>query len=1090
MKLPERTASITGPAGGRTHLRAAGFRPLALACLASFVACASPVRQPGPAPAPAIQAELVLLGTTDTHAWLYPYDYYTGRETSNGLARLLPLVDSIRTAHPGRTLLFDSGDLLQGTPLASLYARENAPRPNPIIRAMNLVGYDAAAIGNHEFNFGIEHLDEALQDAAFPFISANIFVAGTDRHAYPALALLHRPMAEGDTLLIGVTATTPAAVQIWDRDSVDGVLEFRDPVRSLRPVVDSLRTLGADVVVVLSHGGLGASGSTGTTGVPPANAAAAIARQVRGVDVVFMGHDHREVADTTINGVLLLQGGNWARSLAEATLTLERDAPGDWHVSHAGGRLLRPDPARADTAFLDSLRWAHERTLVRVRSIIGQATEGMDAREARVRDTPILDFVNEVQRRAAGADLSSTAAFNLRAAIPAGPVTIADIAGLYVYDNTLKAVRITGAQLRAYLEQSARYYRRWDGSGGPVTAPDVPGYNFDVVSGVDYVIDLSMPAGQRIASLTYHGEPVRPDQTFTLALNNYRQGGSGGFDMLAGLPVVYDRQESIRDLLIADVQRRGTLRPRDDFVRNWRIEPPAAVAAALREQAPRDARAPAPAGTRLRVLSTNDFHGHLEVDTPGWAGGRPVGGSAAISALFRAERAGFGGPTLVVDAGDVMQGTPISGLTHGRTTVAIYNAMGYDAVAFGNHEYDWTVDTLRVRVAQATYPWLSANTFVADGDTLPAWVEPITVVQTGDVSVGIIGLTTEETPTETRPSNVRQLEFRSLSATIDHWVPLLRDRGVDFVVVLAHEGGECDAAGEYCTGKLLDAARRVTQRPDLIVGGHTHRVVNTIVNGIPIVEAGSNGTRYSVTDLWRGPDGVAHAWVRDVPTAWADLVPPDTAIAATVARFAREIEPLVARPVARLAEPLERGRGEYALGRLIADAQRWATGAQVAIMNNGGIRTALEAGTVTWGDLNQLQPFANTLVRLRLTGTQLRAALEHTVAGDHPIAQVSGIRIWYDPAREPGNRVVTAELDNGEPLRDDAVYAVTVNNFMAEGGDGFAVLTDAIVQNDTGMIDLDALVDYLRQLPQPVEAPADARLRAGAPARAPGGAAW
>ncbi|HKJ92024.1 MAG TPA: 5'-nucleotidase C-terminal domain-containing protein [Longimicrobiales bacterium] len=1066
--------------------RAAGLRPLAFVLAVGLLATgacssvasrgAAPAVPPGPPPSG--QVDLVLLGTTDVHGWLDPYDYYAGRATRNGLAALRPVIDSIRAAHQGHTFLFDSGDLLQGNALAYVAARVDTLGPNPIIRAMNLVGYDASAIGNHEFNYGIPYLNRALSQAAFPFLSANIFQAGDTVHAYAPSTLLPYVAGPGDTLLIGVTAATPHGVQIWDHDNVAGRLSFADVVQSLRPVVRALRARGADLVVVLSHGGLEGSSYTG---LPPENASAALAREVPGIDVIFMGHTHRELADTSINGVLLLQAGNFARSLAVATVHLQRRAPGAWHVTAAHGSLLAP--ATPDTALLDSLRWAHERTLVYMRSVVGRSSAVMSAREARVHDTPIIDFINEVERKATGADLASTAAFNLRATLPRGPLTVADLAALYPYDNTLKVVRVTGARLRAYLEKSAGYYRSWDGRG-PVVDTTVPGYNFDIVAGVDYVIDLRRPAGQRITTLTYRGAPVRDDQVFTLALNNYRQGGGGGYAMLADAPVVQDRQQEIRQLLIDEVRARGEIRPEDYFHENWQLVPADAARRALAEMAPRPQppAAPANAVMRLRVLATGDFHGQLLPERYGWAQDRAVGGAATLSAYFQAERAGFDGATVLVDGGDIMQGTPISGLTHGRSSIAVFNAMGYAAAAIGNHEFDWTVPVLRDRVAEARFPWLSANLYVAGADTAPSWARDTATVDVDGVRVGFVGVSTEETPRETSPSNVRGLEFRSLSAAIDRWVPVLRAAGTDFVVVLAHEGASCDSTGLDCHGNLVDAARALHHRPDLIVGAHTHAYMRTRVNGIPLVEAASRGQRYAVVDLAKTADDSVHAWIRGVPIAYDDRVVPDSAIAASVRVFADSVAPLVDRVVATLAGDLDRDRGGYALGRLITDAQRHATGAQVALTNNGGIRTGLRGGPVTWGQLRTLQPFGNALIRLQLTGAQLRAAVEHGLATGTPDIQVSGIEVWYDPDRPVGSRVLTLQLEDGRPVRADGLYTVTVNSFMAEGGSGFDALKGALVRQNMGLDDLEALVEYLEHLPQPVSAPARARFHIAAPA--------
>ena len=573
-------------------------KPIAL--LAFLAACAPAAPSPSPEPASsgsasiespstgsassATSGTLVLMGTTDLHGWLLPYDYYTGKATSYGLAALVPLIDSVRAANPGRTALFESGDLLQGNPLDFVHSKLRPGEVHPLVTAMNLVEYDAAAIGNHEFNYGIAHLDQAVRDARFPFLSANTFRAGTGEHAYRASTIVERTVG-GRPVRIGVTSVTPPGVLIWDADNVRGRLDFRDIVASVRPVVADLRARGADVVVVAAHSGLeGSSYDPVATGVPVENAAAAMAREVPGIDVILMGHTHRELADTTINGVLVQQAKNWGTSLAVSELDL-RWAAGRWTVAGKRGKILRPAPGSTSPRLEAALAQAHERTKAYVARQIGTSSQEWTSELARTRDTPILDLINEVQRRVTGAELSSTAAFSLSSRIPQGPITVADVAGLYIYDNTLKAVRISGAQLRAYLEKSAEYYLPCPAAAcARVTNPEVPGYNFDVVSGVDYALDLTRPVGRRVTHLRRDGRDVAATDSFTMALNNYRASGSGGFNMLVGAPVVYDRGEGIRELLIAEIERRGTLSPADVFRKNWEIVPAALADKAAAEQ--------------------------------------------------------------------------------------------------------------------------------------------------------------------------------------------------------------------------------------------------------------------------------------------------------------------------------------------------------------------------------------------------------------------------------------------------------------------------------------------------------------------------
>lgn len=1082
----------------RPRVRADGLRSFVALCGVVVAACAPagvPV-QPGPGThAPPVgphagletagsdTATLVLMGTTDVHGRVYNHDYYTGRSTDHGMALLKPLIDSIRGVHGERALLFDSGDLLQGNPLGLVYARVHHSERNPIIRAMNLLEYDAAAIGNHEFNYGLEHLDEALALANFPFVSANIYRAGTQDHAYPSHMLIPIPLASGDTVVVGVTGNTPPGVHVWDRDNVTGVLEFRDVVASVGDVVRELRGRGADVIVVLSHGGLeGTSYDTATTGLPPENMAAELAQTVPGIDVIFMGHTHREVADTTINGVLLTQARNWAGSLAVATMSLEREAGGPWSVASKNGKIVRPMAGIADRAFLDSLRWEHERTVSYVNARIGTSTELMTAGAGRVLDTPVIDFINEVQRRAAGADLSSTAAFSLAAALPAGEITIADVAALYPYDNTLKAIRITGAQLRAYLEKSAEYYNGWPApSGGTVTNFDVPGYNFDIVSGAEYTLDISRPVGARVTMLRYNGAPVRDDQTFTLALNNYRQAGGGGYDMIAGAEVVHDRQEDVRQLLIDEVSRRGTIRPTDYHRESWRLLPEDGRDAALHEQTSKEISADASTGTprkRLRVLATNDFHGNLATLRPEWAAGRPVGGAPALATYFKLESDAFPGPTVILDGGDTMQGTPLSNLTRGAAVVEFFNSVGYDGAAIGNHEFDWTPEVLRDRMAQAEFPWLAANILVAGTDTTPSWVRGTAMIERDGVRVGLIGLITEETPRVVMAAYIAGYEVTDGATTIDQWVPELRRAGADFVIVLAHAGASCQNETSHCTGEMVNWLQRVRHRPDLVVAGHTHQVVRTTANGVPIIETGSAGQRYGVVDLERIAADSTDVWIRGTPVAWADRVAPDSVVAALVEEAEQLVGPRVNAVITMAAEPIPTGAGENPLGRLIADGQRAATGSQIAIMNAGGVRAPIERGAVTWGDIYRVQPFGNLLVYSLVTGATLRAILEHAVRGGVDTrAHLSGATAEFDMSRPVGDRIGVITLESGEQVRDDRVYTVTASDFMVTGGDGFTMFADALEQRATGIIDLDALIAHIQSLPGPLHAPRNVRMR-------------
>jgi 2',3'-cyclic-nucleotide 2'-phosphodiesterase (5'-nucleotidase family) len=480
----------------------------------------------------------------------------------------------------------------------------------------------------------------------------------------------------------------------------------------------------------------------------------------------------------------------------------------------------------------------------------------------------------------------------------------------------------------------------------------------------------------------------------------------------------------------------------------------------------------------LRVLTTNDVHGALEATVPAWSNHRPVGGLAAVAGMMERLTRACGCAVVRLDAGDVMQGTPVSNLSFGRATVDAFNAMGYAASAIGNHEFDWGLDTLEARIRQARFAWLSANVRERVTGTVPPWVVPWRVVTAGRYRVAVVGYTTETTPGSTRPSIVAGLRFDSGPARLDAAIAAARRERPDFVIVVAHEGAFCDRSGaESCRGEVVDLARALTEKPDLIVSGHTHSLIQTTVNGIPILQARANSTALGIVDF---VDSAGARVVRmRVATVWADRETADTAVAQLVATAARRVAPLTSRVVATLASALARQGDQYPLGNLIADAYRAAARAQVGLVNNGGIRADLPAGAVTWGQLFEVVPFQNFVTRLRVSGAVLKQALEHAVGSSEARAHVAGIRVRVARSAPPGQRVSSVTLASGAPVLDTATYTLAVPDFMAAGGSGYAMLRGAPSEN-TGIVDLDAFTDYLRRLPQPVRPVEEARVAGGA----------
>lgn len=1013
------------------------------------------------APAPPAQdtTHLVVVATTDVHGRATAWDYVRDRSYPGGLVRAARPIDSLRALYPDRVVVVDAGDLLQGDPFAAYFA-QIAPRdPNPIVDVMNQLGYDAATPGNHDFNFGVPFLQESMRRASFQVVSANVL-------GQPGGGPLFAPQAvlvKGG-IRVGVTGFTTPGVMIWDRANARGRVNVARIGAAAPGELARLRR-DADVVIALIHSGMDGGSSYDTTGVGPENVAATLASGPARPDLVVVGHSHRQMTDSVLDGVHFIQPKPYAQTLAVAHVDLVRAGAG-WRVVRIRGEQIdlagvEPPPERfrrVNTAQDEVRLWAATPLAV--------ATAAMPARDGRVESVPLTAWINEVQRRQAGTDLASTAVFDVRSGLPAGEVRLADVAGVYPYENTLRAIRITGAQLKAYLEQSATYYVV-DSTGAVGTDARIPGYNFDIVNGADYTLDISQPPGSRVTGLRAKGREVAPTDTYTLALNSYRQEGGGGFEALRGAPVVYDRSEGVRELLAADLRRRGQIDPMQFEARNWRLTPPALAASALRLTRP-----PARDSLLLRLITINDFHGALEGRTYPWSEGRVVGGAAVVDAWMDSLAARCRCTSIRLDGGDEMQGSLPSNRSYGKVTIQAFNRMGIQAASVGNHDFDWSVDTLRARMREADYPWVVANLRDSVTGQRPDWVTPWRMIRAGQYQVAVVGYLTAETKSIVAPQNLAGLRVDSGYASIRDAVEEAQAAQPDFLIIVTHSGGRCDSLA--CAGEVFDLAQDLPPGAvDVIASGHSHTLIDAERAGVAIVQARSSGTAVGVVDIVRTAEGGRRVDV-DVRTTWADQVKPDSAIAALVDSAVRVSDSLSRIVITDIALPMPRSGVQYPLGNLMADALRNVLRADVGLMNNGGIRADVAAGPLTYGQLFTVMPFQNQAVSLTLTGRQLRQVAEAAISDRGPDAHVSGMTVTYDASRPPGQRVRDIRLANGKRPKDDQRYTLATNDFLAAGQSGYTMLRGA-PRTASGQSDIEVMVTYLRRLPRPVQPPEDRR---------------
>lgn len=528
----------------------------------------------GSAAAPPQQrAHITIMATTDLHGNILPVDYYTNKADNRGLAKAATIIKQARQSNPN-LLLLDSGDTIQGTPLAYYHNKKNNAPPDPMMLAMSALKYDAMAVGNHEYNFGLQVLNKARGEAKFPWLSANTYKKGTDQTAYDPYLV-----KEMNGVRVGILGLTTPGIPNWENVPNYAGLEFRDPVGEAKKWVPVLREKErVDLIVVAMHMGLEEDLRTGEKNpgqVPNENEAIQIAEQVPGIDVILMGHTHREVPSVLINGVLLAQANHWGRHVARVDLYLEKtDTGGRWGIAAKSSRTIPIDDKTEADAEISRLAEPYDReTQAWLNQVIGESTKDLSAGDARFRDTGILDLIQRVQLEAGRADVSMAASFNPEARIARGPVTVRDIAGLYIYENTLVTLEVTGQQVKDALEHSAKYFLPYvpGKAASDLIDEKIPGYNFDIAEGVTYELDISKPLGQRIQNLRFQGQPLNATQKLRLVTNNYRVNGGGGYTMFKSAPVVYRSSEEVRELIIDWVERHKQI-PAEP-TNNWRLLP-------------------------------------------------------------------------------------------------------------------------------------------------------------------------------------------------------------------------------------------------------------------------------------------------------------------------------------------------------------------------------------------------------------------------------------------------------------------------------------------------------------------------------------
>ncbi len=530
----------------------------------------------------AFAGDLTVFSTSDVHGSVVGWNYFKAQPADVGLAKVSTIINEAR-AQKGKDdaiLCIDGGDILQGTPLDTYmvqHPHEWKAGEHPMFAAYNKIGYDAIELGNHEFNFGLDYLRKAIGKNK-NVLGANVIDDKTGKTWDGVRPYSMKTIKiDGENVKVGIVGTdTPAIPNFEDPSHFAGV-HFESQVPVMQKYVKELKDKGADIIIGVTHSGVPRGDRNSSE-----NQVVAIAEACPELNLLICAHNHVVIdnksgikgpdgtvyADSVINGVPVVESGKDGKFVGKSTLTIHK-VNGKWKVEKVTTEAVSVKGVKDDPAIAAQVKPWHEKTLAELQTVIGQAADEFSGAESNHQDSAIVDLVNEVQRHYAGTQLSASAAFNTSQNIAKGDITLQEMSGLYIYENYLYGIRINGAELRKYMEHAASFYG---------TTPD---YNYDMIQGVDYTIDLNQPVGHRITKLQYQGRDVKDTDSFTMAINDYRMNGGSGYMEAMGYTngrkpeVVFDSMRKygddgqMRARMIQYVKDKGVITPTCDH--NWTV---------------------------------------------------------------------------------------------------------------------------------------------------------------------------------------------------------------------------------------------------------------------------------------------------------------------------------------------------------------------------------------------------------------------------------------------------------------------------------------------------------------------------------------
>lgn len=1107
------------------HKRKLSF---ALALIMAFSVCFSmPIT--GFAATDANNMTLTVLGTSDIHGTITSWSYESNKDTlDRGMTHVKTYVDSVKKENKN-TLVIDNGDTIQGTILTDDLYNKDMTVKNPVIEMMNYIGYDSMTLGNHEFNFGLPTVEKIMKEAKFPILSANIYNKKDGKNfATPYVVKTVNGVKVGILGLSVPTIKTWDSSKVTSLEFKHMAEEAKKYVKILKEQ-EKVDVIFASVHAGLDSGNepdnsdkarMVAEACPEITAMLIGHDHAAVKTTVNGVLIGAPTTAAVDMVRYDIN--LTKENGKWTvkgKDLQLVDLKKLAAEPGAVKVSEPSHKRTMaflsnvigkttgefqpdseipgiPEAQVRDTAVIDLVNkvqmyytnsavsaaalfkadsnlpfgdinyanifdiYKYPNTLIGVEVTGAQLKKYMEWSAAYYNTYKPGDVAVSFDEkiRSYNYDMFSGVTYKIDISKPAGsrivdlklggdPVSDSKIIRLainnYRYDG-LKSLGILNNDNKVFFNSdptALRSYIKDYIAMNKVISPTVD--NNWSITGAKF----DHPLREAAILLVKTGKITLPksadgrtDNVKSLNVTDLQKQGL--------LPEAYmvkgtDTLESVAAMYGTSPERLMTVNKiakAADFKAGLLVYPPTEYIF--------------PNLKKIDILSVNDFHGNLKLD-----GSNP--GAAKLAAYMDYYKKQNPKGTVIVNAGDAFQGTPMSNLLFGAPVVEMMNTIGFDSMTVGNHEFDWGIEKVLETLKSAKFPLIAANIY-QDGKPV-SWAKPTQMIEKNGLKIGIVGLATVETAEAAHKNYVGMLEFKEAAPIAQKYVDELKTQGADIVFINSHLPADKSADG-YVFGELVDTAYKVNGAAAFI-GGHSHKIITTIVNDKAVVEANYNGRNFGHVTLYYDPatKKVVHSSTEVVEVSKGTLdVKPVATIEAMVAEQSKKLDPIFKVLVGKTTKGIVRDyNNESAMGNLATDAMNKMAKTTIAFTNAGGLRADIAAGDITVESIFTVSPFDNTITTGEMTGKQIKALLEQSAKSKVGMLQVSGLKWTYDSTKPEGSRVLSVMTTDGKALVDTQKYSVCTNDFLAVGGDSFTVFKE-VKWTNTYLLVRDAMMDYIK----------------------------